>query len=69
MSMLTMSSRTVLLLVAIFVAFLTARGESRDTEYIKYTTVTGFFQQDDPATNAGTFDYVSVYSCEALSND
>ena len=27
--------------------------------YINYTTVTGFFQQDDSATDASTFDYVS----------
>ncbi|MCJ1224604.1 hypothetical protein MMC12_001249 [Toensbergia leucococca] len=26
-------------------------------EYIKYSTITGFFQQDDPATNASTFNY------------
>jgi hypothetical protein len=25
---------------------------------INYTTVTGFFLQDDPATDPGTFDYV-----------
>jgi hypothetical protein len=27
-------------------------------EYINYTTLTGFFLQDDPATNPSTFDYV-----------
>jgi hypothetical protein len=27
-------------------------------EYIKNTTVTGYFLQDDPTTNASTFDYV-----------
>ena len=27
--------------------------------YIKYETVTGYFLQDDPSTNATTFDYVS----------
>lgn len=26
--------------------------------YIKYSTVTGYFLQDDPSTNATTFDYV-----------
>lgn len=25
---------------------------------IKYTTIAGYFLQDDPATNASTFDYV-----------
>jgi hypothetical protein len=29
-----------------------------DDSYIRYTTITGFFQQDDPATDASTFDYV-----------
>ena len=28
------------------------------SRYINYTTVTGFFAQDDPATDASTFDYV-----------
>lgn len=28
--------------------------------YINYTTLTGFFLQDDPTTNASTFDYVSA---------
>lgn len=32
----------------------------RDEEgYIKYTTVTGYFLQDEPSTNATTFNYVS----------
>jgi hypothetical protein len=31
-------------------------------EYINYTTLTGFFLQDDPATNSGTFDYVRFCS-------
>ena len=26
--------------------------------YIKYTTITGYFLQDDPSTNATTFNYV-----------
>jgi hypothetical protein len=26
--------------------------------YINYTAVTGYFLQDDPATNASTFNYV-----------
>ncbi len=29
--------------------------------YIKYTTETGYFLQDDPETNATTFDYVSFH--------
>lgn len=31
-------------------------------EYINYTTVTGFFLQDEPTTNPGTFDYVRYTS-------
>jgi hypothetical protein len=27
-------------------------------EYINYTAVTGFFLQDEPTTDPGTFDYV-----------
>jgi hypothetical protein len=29
-------------------------------EYIKYSTVMGYFQQDDPATEDHGFDYVST---------
>jgi hypothetical protein len=28
------------------------------THHIKYTTVTGFFYQDEPATDPSDFDYV-----------
>lgn len=31
-----------------------------DSHYLKLTTVTGYFQQDDPATNPDGFDYVSI---------
>lgn len=30
------------------------------SHYVKYSTVAGYFQQDDPNTNASTFDYVSL---------
>jgi hypothetical protein len=29
--------------------------------YIKYTTITGYFLQDDPSTNATTFNYVGQW--------
>ena len=29
-------------------------------EYINYTTITGFFLQDEPTTNVSTFDYVRL---------
>jgi hypothetical protein len=31
-------------------------------EYFNYTTLTGFFLQDDPATSTTGFDYVSILS-------
>jgi len=34
--------------------------QSNGGEYIKYSTVTGYFQQDDPATDPNTFDYVGM---------
>ncbi len=30
------------------------------TGYLNYTTVTDYFLQDNPTTNASTFDYVST---------
>ncbi|KUJ11981.1 phosphoglycerate mutase family protein [Mollisia scopiformis] len=31
-----------------------------EEEYLKFTTVTGYFQQDDPATNPKAFDYATT---------
>ena len=36
-------------------------GVKNHKSHINYTTVAGFFLQDDPTTNASTFDYVSVF--------
>lgn len=37
------------------------------TGYINYTTVTGYFLQDDASTNASTFDYVGAALQDALT--
>lgn len=29
--------------------------------YVNYSTVTGYFLQDEPSTNPSTFDYVSFF--------
>ena len=50
--------RPFLFLATIFATFVVMMGESNIPQYIKYTTVTGFFQQDDPATDPNGFDYV-----------
>jgi hypothetical protein len=34
-----------------------------DPDYIKYSTVTGYFLQDEPGTDSNTFNYV----CEGFS--
>jgi hypothetical protein len=31
-----------------------------DSQYLRYTVVTGFFKQDDPATDPNGFDYVRI---------
>jgi hypothetical protein len=36
-------------------------GESDTPQYINFSSVTGFFQQDDPATDPSSFDYVNVF--------
>ena len=41
-------------------AALILMAESHQSSYINYTTITGFFLQDDLSTNASTFDYVNV---------
>ena len=32
-----------------------------ETSHYDFEAVTGFFMQDDPATDASTFDYASIY--------
>lgn len=38
-----------------------------DCDDIKYTSVPGFFLQDDPSTDPGSFDYVRIPSICAAS--
>jgi len=49
-----------LFLVTFFATFVVMMGESNTPQYLKYTTVTGFFQQDDPTTEANGFDYTTT---------
>jgi len=54
-----MMHRSFLLVATIVVGLLVMMGESiQPNEYARYTTVTGFFEQDDPKTVSGSFDYV-----------
>jgi len=58
------ASRPFLFILTVVVALLVMMGESPKPipEYITYSTVTGYFQQDDPATEDHGFDYVSTLS-------
>jgi hypothetical protein len=61
-------ARPILFVATFIVAFLIMLGEAPTAqhispmklkaEYLEYTTVPGYFQQDDPATNDKIFDYV-----------
>jgi len=44
------------------VTFMIMMGETPapEPEYLKYSTVTGFFLQDEPTTDPVTFDYVCL---------
>ena len=54
-------SRPLLFLATIVIAFMMLMMNESDTpQYIRYTTVTGFFLQDDPDTEPKGFDYVST---------
>jgi len=54
-----MMHRSFLLVATVVVGLLVTMGESiQPNEYTRYTTVTGFFEQDDPNTVASSFDYV-----------
>ena len=62
--MLTFTPRPFLFLVTVFATFVVMMRESNIPQYLKYTTVSGFFQQDDPVTEAKGFDYVNISSLE-----
>ena len=47
------------LLLGTLVLSLLSRGAANDRDYIRYTTITGYFLQDDNATDSSKFDYVS----------
>jgi hypothetical protein len=54
-----MAVKSLLFLVTVLA--LLAMGEANDRpSYINYTTITGFFLQDDPKTVSSTFDYVCL---------
>ncbi|KAI9791062.1 MAG: hypothetical protein M1835_000554 [Candelina submexicana] len=55
-----MSFRPFLFVWTIVTLYLVIMGEASTPSYIKYTTVTGFFLQDEPSTNPGSFDYTAV---------
>jgi len=59
-----MMHRSFLVVAAVVVGFMVMMGESiQPNEFTRYTSVTGFFEQDDPNTVAGTFDYVIICLC------
>lgn len=56
-----MACSPVLFLLTVLLALMAMTGGADNTpSYIKYTTITGFFLQDDPSTQASSFDYVRI---------
>lgn len=57
-----MAGSPVLLLATVLIAGFAAMAESvPSASYLKYSTVIGYFLQDNPATDPSTFDYVRLY--------
>jgi len=57
-----MAGSPVLLLATVLLARFAAMAESvAFASYLNYSTVTGYFLQDDPATDPSTFDYVRLH--------
>lgn len=52
----------VLLAVTVVVALIASMAESLSLSHFEYFTVTGYFLQDDPATDPEDFDYVCSLS-------
>lgn len=49
-----------IILTSAYLFFGHTDGRKASPTYISYSTVTGFFAQDDPTTNASTFDYTAT---------
>lgn len=54
-----MAYSSCLIGATVFLALI-AMAEASRPSYINYTTITGYFLQDEPSTDAGTFDYVRI---------
>lgn len=61
------ASRLNLLLATLVALFIMT--DAHPSSYRNYSTITGFFLQDDPTTNASTFDYVSLQSDALFASD
>lgn len=48
-----------LFVATVLLALIAMAEASWRPSYINYTTITGYFLQDEPSTNPDTFDYVS----------
>lgn len=59
-----MAYSSCLVAATVFLALMAiAEASSRPPSCINYTTVTGYFLQDEPSTDPATFDYVSLSLC------
>lgn len=54
-----MTSSSALIFLTFLALMAMMSGGHNEPSYIKYSTVTGYFLQDDPNTQANTFNYVS----------
>lgn len=60
--MFALASSLLLALAAASAAWKTGAGKcDAYSHHINYTTIPGFFLQDEASTDASTFDYVSLY--------
>ena len=61
----SMAYSTCLVGATVFLALMAmADASSRSPSCLNYTTVTGYFLQDEPSTDPATFDYVSLIAVE-----
>lgn len=56
--MTTAAVSKLFILTTLIVVLFFIMGECSGPSYIEYSTVTGYFLQDDPATDPESFDYV-----------
>ena len=64
-----MAASLNLFVSTLFLMLMAMTAEATRPSYINYTTITGYFLQDEPSTDPRTFNYVRFMNQRLLTTD